>query len=211
MQTKTTLDDLLERLRNLQFELEQEVERLLAEKRAEFRYTLRRGKVVFERSVRRLQRQQRTGLWRYLRQAPLSFILSAPIIYGMVIPLVVLDLSITVFQHLCFRAYGIPRVCRGDYLVIDRHQLGYLNAIEKLNCVYCGYANGLIAYAREITARTEQFWFPIKHAQRTLDAHHRAEKYFDYGDVDAWRSGLKELRRDWDDEPSSPTSKPKAR
>jgi hypothetical protein len=56
MPTKTTPEDVLERLRHAQLELEQEVERLLAEKRQGFHYTLRRGKVVFERSVRRLQR-----------------------------------------------------------------------------------------------------------------------------------------------------------
>jgi len=124
--------------------------------------------VVFERGVRRLQRQQRTGLWRYLSEAPLVHILSARFIYGMIVPLVILDLSVTAYQHLCFRIYGIPLVCRAHHLVIDRHHLAYLNAFEKLNCVYCGYANGLIAYAREITARTEQFWCPIKHAQRTF-------------------------------------------
>jgi len=196
-------------LRHAQLELEQEFERLLTEKREEFHYTLRRGKVVFERGVRRLQRQQRTGLWQFLRQAPLAYTLSAPVIYGMVVPLAILDLSITLFQHLCFRVYGIPRVCRGDYPVIDRHHLAYLNAIEKLNCVYCGYANGLIAYAREITARTEQFWCPIKHARRTLDAHRRAEKFVDYGDVDGWRTGLGQLRRDCDDESSSLVSEEK--
>jgi hypothetical protein len=91
--------------------------------------------VLFARSVCRLQRQQRTGLWQFLRQAPLAYMLSAPVIYGMVIPLVILDLSITLFQYLCFRVYGIPRVCRGDYLVIDRHHLTYLNAIEKFKAL----------------------------------------------------------------------------
>ena len=28
---------------------------------------------------------------------------------------------------------------------------------KKLNCVYCGYANGVIGHAREIAARTEQY------------------------------------------------------
>ena len=46
---------------------------------------------------------------------------------------------------------------RGQYIVIDRHRLKYLNAIEKLNCVYCGYGNGVIAYARDIAGRTEQY------------------------------------------------------
>lgn len=41
---------------------------------------------------------------------------------------------------------------RGDYIVVDRHHLAYLNVIQKINCVYCGYGNGLIAYARKIIA-----------------------------------------------------------
>lgn len=199
MNNESKIDDMLERLRRVQQELEAELERLLIEKRGEFQYSIRRGKVVFERSVRRLQRIQRVGLWRYLRDAPLAYVLSAPVIYGMIVPLVILDLSFTVYQHICFRIYRIPLVRRSDYLVIDRHNLDYLNAIEKLNCVYCGYGNGLIAYAREITARTEQFWCPIKHARRTLDVHHRAERFFHYGDVYAFQQGLEMLRRDWPD------------
>ncbi len=199
MGTKSTIDDILERLRHVQQELEDELERLLEEKRGEFQYTIRRGKVVFERSVRRLQRGQRIGLWRYLRDAPLAYVLSAPLIYGMIVPLALLDLSITFYQQVCFRIYKIPLVRRADYIVIDRHHLEYLNVIEKLNCVYCGYGNGLIAYAQEITARTEQFWCPIKHARRTLDVHRRAERFFDYGDVASYQQGLMALRRDWSD------------
>ncbi len=201
MGNKSKINDILGRLRRAQQELEEELERLLVEKRGEFQYTIRRGKVVFERSVRRLQRSQRVGLWRYLRDARLVYVLSAPVIYGMIVPLLILDLSVTVYQQICFRIYGIPLVRRSDYLVIDRHHLDYLNAIEKLNCVYCGYGNGLIAYAREITARTEQFWCPIKHARRTLDVHRRAERFFDYGDVSSYRQGLLTLRHDWSDAP----------
>ncbi len=36
---------------------------------------------------------------------------------------------------------------RGAHFTFDRHRLGYLNLIEKLNCDYCAYANGLFAYA----------------------------------------------------------------
>ncbi len=201
MTSKNTLNEILHRLHATREELERELDRAFQEKRKEFNYQLRRGKVVFEKNVRRLQRQQRTGLWRYLRQAPLPFILSAPIIYGMVIPLIILDLSFTLYQHLCFRVYGIPLVRRGDYIAIDRQHLAYLNAVEKLNCVYCGYGNGLIAYAREITARTEQYWCPIKHARRTLGLHERTEKFLDYGDATGWHEKLPELRRDWEDHP----------
>jgi hypothetical protein len=200
MQAKTTIDELLERLRETEQELRQELIRLLEENREKFHYRLHRGKVIFEQGVRQLQLQQRTGLLRFLRQTPLTFVLSAPAIYGMIIPLLILDLSITTYQHICFRIYRIPRVDRSEYMLIDRHHLAYLNIIQKLNCMYCGYANGLMAYAREIAARTEQFWCPIKHAQLTLDPHHRVKKYVHYGDADTWTQNIHSIRRDWDEE-----------
>lgn len=153
----------------------------------------------FESEFKAFQQRYRVGAWRYLKEAKLSYILTAPIIYGMIIPLALLDLSLTLYQHLCFRVYGIPLVKRADYFAIDRHLLSYLNAIEKLNCVYCGYGNGVIAYGREITARTEQFWCPIKHARKAAGAHDRADKFLEYGDANAWRERLNQIRRDWGD------------
>ncbi|NEV65039.1 hypothetical protein [Thiorhodococcus minor] len=196
----TVFDDLLQRLRETQQELDREFDRLLEEGREEFRYRLRRGKVVFERNVRRLYRRHRIPAWRYIQRAPIAVILSAPLIYGMILPFAILDLSITLFQQVCFRIYGIPLVRRSDYLVVDRHRLPYLNLIEKLNCVYCGYGNQVLEYAREVAGRTEQFWCPIKHAQRTLDPHPRTQGFFSYGDASAYREGLKSLRVSWDDD-----------
>ena len=69
--------------------------------------------------------------------------------------------------------------------MIDRHRLAYLNAIEKANCVYCGYANGLLAYVREVTARTEQYWCPIRHARPIRAPHRHYQRFFDYGDAAA--------------------------
>ena len=97
MQTITKIDEILERLRVTEQELEQEVDSILVEKRQQFNYSLRRGKVVFERSVQNWQRQHRTGLWQYLRKTPLTYIISAPVIYGMIVPLLILDLSITLY------------------------------------------------------------------------------------------------------------------
>ena len=73
---------------------------------------------------------------------------------------------------MCFPIYGIERVQRRRYFAIDRHTLAYLNAIEKANCLYCSHANGVIAYVREVAARTEQYWCPIKHCQPTIAAGH---------------------------------------
>lgn len=190
------LDELIGRLQQLQRELEQDIDQLLAEKRQQFRYSLRKGRVRFEREMRRLQRRQKIGLWRYLRDAKLRHLLSAPIIYSVFPAFVLLDLMVSLYQWSCFPLYGIPRVKRSRHVAIDRHQLAYLNLIEKVNCVYCGYGNGVIEYAREISARTEQYWCPIKHARRTADPHRYQDRFADYGDADAYQRELKRLRRE---------------
>jgi hypothetical protein len=77
-------------------------------------------------------------------------LLTAPVIYSAIVPIALIDVWLTLYQTICFPVYGIPRVPRSRFLVVDRHHLAYLNGIEKLNCVYCGYANGMFAYLREV-------------------------------------------------------------
>ena len=202
MSKESRLDELWRRLQEAERALEAELQAYVEEQREKFHYTLENGKVKFETEFKAFQERYRVGAWRYLKDAKLSYILTAPIIYGMVIPIALLDVTLTLYQHICFRVYGIPRVKRSDYVVIDRHMLSYLNAIEKLNCLYCGYGNGVIAYGREIIARTEQFWCPIKHASKAAGEHGRTEKFVEYGDADGWRARLPALRTDWDDSSS---------
>lgn len=174
---------LMEQIRALEGELEAE----FAKRRAELRFGLERGRVVFEEEVLRRHRELRTRLLKYILNAHPLVVLTAPIIYSLIVPLLLLDLSVSVYQALCFPAYGIEKVRRKDYFVFDRHHLAYLNVLEKLNCAYCSYANGLIAFAREIAARTEQYWCPIKHARRVIGAHEHYLEFVDYGDADAFR------------------------
>jgi hypothetical protein len=113
-------------------------------------------------------------------------------------------------QWICFPLVGIPRVKRLDCLVIDRHRLGYLNAIEKVHCLYCSYANGLIAYVREIAARTEQYACPIKHSQPIAAPHDRYRLFVDYGDGEGYRRNLEGLRRSLGDAPATRSNEPPA-
>lgn len=99
-------------------------------------------------------------------------------------------------EFICFPLYGIPRVRRRDHLVFDRAHLAYLNIIEKINCAYCSYANGLASYVKEIVGRTEQYWCPIKHARRVLQAHPYYSGFADFGDAEAYRRELANLRRE---------------
>ena len=138
-------------------------------------------------------------LWTFLRGVHPLVILTSPIIYLGWIPFILMDLFVTLFQAICFPVYRIPKVRRSDYLIFDREGLPYLNAIEKFNCFYCSYGNGIAAYTREVAARTEQYWCPIKHARRIRSAHGRYPSFFDHGDAEAFAQGLNRLRRQYGD------------
>ena len=70
---------------------------------------------------------------------------------------------IEIYHHICFQLYGIELVERSRYIKLDRHKLSKLSPIEKIFCSYCGYGNGVLAYAVEIAGRTEQYWCAVKH------------------------------------------------
>lgn len=148
-----------------------------------------------ERDLRRAQRRLKQNLPSYLLESRPLNLLAAPVIYSMVVPIALLDAWISFYQWVCFPLFGIRRVRRREYIVIDRHKLAYLNGIEKLNCVYCGYTNGVFAYAREIAGRTEAYWCPIKHDTRTHDAHAFYDDFAAYGDAHGYKHRLPALRR----------------
>jgi len=174
--------------------LERQLETALARRRVELNYEVHEGAVRFEHAVVARHRLLKQRLLSYFMGARLTMILSAPAIYALIIPLLLLDLLVGVYQMTCFPVYGIPRVRRADYLAFDRGQLAYLNAVEKLNCEYCAYANGILAYVREVASRTEEYWCPIKHARRVLGVHSRYGNFVDFGDGDAYRHDLERLR-----------------
>jgi hypothetical protein len=174
--------------------LERQLETALAKRRIELNYEVHDGAVHFEQVVIQRHRLLKARLLKYIFGARPAMILSAPAIYALVIPFLLLDLFVIVYQTVCFPVYGIPRVRRSDYLAFDRGQLAFLNAIEKLNCAYCSYANGVLAYVREVGSRTEEYWCPIKHARRVLGVHARYGSFVDYGDGDAYRHDLERLR-----------------
>ena len=72
--------------------------------------------------------------------------------------------------------------------------MAYLNPVQKVNRLYCGYANGLIALIREVASRTEQYWYPSKHARHVRTPHERYRQFLDYGDADGFHERLEILR-----------------
>lgn len=185
-------------------ELEGELEAEFAKQRAGLRYGLERGKVLFEEEVARRHRALRRSLGPYLLKANPLVVLTAPLIYSLIIPFALMDLWVSIYQAICFRVYKIKQVERHRYMVFDRAGLAYLNAIEKLNCAYCSYANGVIAYVREVGSRTEQYWCPIKHARRVLGAHPRYGGFEEYGDGENYQEHLRKQRDKLIAEPPAP-------
>lgn len=114
----------------------------------------------------------------------LTTLLASPILYLMILPLLLLDLSLEIYHRLAFPILGIPTVCRGSYIKLDRHRLPYLPVLLKVACAYCGYANGLLQYAARIAGETERYFCPIKHQAAAgfhPPSHHQG--FADYGDA----------------------------
>jgi len=176
-------------------DLEEELRNTLYEQETRVLYQITGKRIDFEHAAKLAHRKLKVGLVKWFIESRPQSILSAPFIYGMFFPILFYDISLSIYQAVCFRLYEIPLVDRSAYVVVDRYHLGYLNVFERLNCAYCGYSNGVLAYGREITARTEQYWCPIKHARKVLGSHARYAHFLDYGEADDYHAKVEDSRK----------------
>lgn len=142
LQIKTLEDELLEELKS---------------KEKEFFYKIENEKVKFEEHIIKEGRLKIINSINYLSSFRVKVILTLPFIWSMIIPIFFVDIFVSIYQSVCFPIYEIPKVKRKDYVIMDRHRLFYLDRVEKTNCWYCEYFNGVVSYVREIAARTEQY------------------------------------------------------
>jgi hypothetical protein len=175
--------------------LEDDLRAALNEQQQTMFFQIKGKRIEFEQSIREAHLKLKTNFFRWLLSNRPQNLITGPIIYAMIIPLVITDLFITFYQLTCFPIYGIKKVKRGDYIVFDRQQLSYLNFIEKFHCSYCAYGSGMIAYISEIVARTEQYFCPIKHARKIIGTHSRYDRFLDYGDAKDYEQRLEQYRR----------------
>ncbi len=189
------LEELLEKFNDLEREILFEINK----KEKEFFYEIKKKRVHFEKEIQEQHKTLVKKIRTYLKDAAILNVLTAPFIWSCLFPALFMDLVLSIYQAVCFPVYGIPKVNRSNYVVLDRHYLRYLNWIERMNCVYCGYFNGVIGYCREIAARTEQYWCPIKHARKNLTLHSRHKNFLDYGDAQSYRQRIEKVRRNFSD------------
>ena len=179
--------------------LEEDLLLEIQKKEEEFFYEIRARRVYFEKQIRKQHRRLKTHLARYVFGASLANLLTVPVIWVVLPPAILLDVFVSLFQAVCFPVYGIPKVRRCDYIIFDHNYLRYLNIIEKFNCIYCSYFNGLVAWVQEVAARTEQYWCPVKHARKLKTMHSRYKNFLDYGDAKAYKKRFQEVRRNFSD------------
>ncbi len=174
--------------------LEDELNAAVKEHSERLRYEFEGKRVVFEQAMKEAHQLVKVGVFRwFLTVRPQNYI-TMPVIYGMAVPMLLFDFFVSLYQWTCFPIYGIARVKRLDYFVMDHQHLAYLNVIEKAHCMYCSYAVGLLAYSTEVVACTEQYFCPIKHASKILSPHARYARFLAYGEPDDFQSKLEEYR-----------------
>ncbi len=188
------MNDRIRQLLDQMDALEADLRKAVLEQEATLLYRVKGKKVEFEESVRQTHLRLKTGFVHWLVTYRPQNLITGPIIYSMILPMLILDLCVSFYQATCFPIYGITKVRRGDYMVFDREQLGYLNFIEKFHCAYCAYGNGLMAYVTEIVGRTEEYFCPIKHARKVLATHARYERFLDYGEAENYEAKLEAYR-----------------
>jgi uncharacterized membrane protein len=174
--------------------LETELNEAVKEHSERLRYQLEGKRVVFEQAIKEKHQRVKLGVFRWFLTVRPQNYLTMPVIYGMAAPMLLFDLCVILYQWICFPIYGIARIKRSDYFVMDHQHLAYLNVIEKAHCMYCSYAVGLLAYSTEVVSRTEQYFCPIKHAAKILSPHARYARFMEYGEADEFHSKLESFR-----------------
>jgi hypothetical protein len=172
----------LEKIDLLHESLQKEYERLATK----YGFSIAKRRIIFIKKFNERNRNFRIPVWKYVIPKNIRHFLSIPFIYMMIIPAVILDLFIMLYNVVALPLYRIPKVERKDHFIYDRQFLAYLNIIQKINCIYCSYVNGLFSYATEIGARTERYWCPIKAAHKPISNHRLYKDFADYGSPEQW-------------------------
>jgi hypothetical protein len=190
------MNENIQRLLSEISELEEQLATVMHEQQERLHYRVEGSKIRFEKNLRRVHHELKTGVFAWLRESELRNVVSAPFVYAMIIPFAMLDIFLFVYQSVCFPLYRIPKVRRSNFVVVDRQHLGYLNVVERMNCMFCGYADGLLAYTRQIVSRTEMYWCPIKHARKILDPHRQYARFADFGAGEQYAAHITMMRKE---------------
>ena len=95
--------------------LEDDLQQLLSEQQEAFNYRLEGTKVFFEQNIRVAQQRLKTGIIKFLLDSQPRNVVSAPFIYSVFFPVLLLDMWLSLYQALCFPLYRMSKVKRSQY------------------------------------------------------------------------------------------------
>ena len=188
MFSKEKIQKIIKDIQKKRRELAYEYEKFSMYLREKYEFSFKWGKPQFSKRATQYHKKFKTPLYRYIIPKSYRHVLSMPFIYAMIFPVVILDIFLFIYQQTAMRLYGIPLIKRSEYVVFDRKHLAYLNLIQKGNCIYCSYVNGIFQYAVEIAGRTEKYWCPIKVAQKKSWSHRWEEYFADFWDPEEFKN-----------------------
>ena len=100
------------------------------------------------------------GLWALVKRSRPINLITGPMIYSVIVPLLLLDAFVSLYQLLCFPIYKVKSFRRSEFIVFDRQELKYLDWISKFHCTYCAYAVGLMGFVSAVIGATEAYFSP---------------------------------------------------
>lgn len=187
---KNKIQSIINEIKQKKEELYKEYEKL----KIKYWYIIKKRKIIFLKEFKEKNRLYKISLLESFLWTKIREFLSIPFIYAMIIPAVILDIFLFIYQQTALRLYKIPLVKRREYIIFERRHLDYLNLIQKINCLYCSYVNWLFSYAVEIAWRTEKYWCPIKYANRKKWWHDWEEYFADYWDPEWFKKTFHSIK-----------------
>ncbi len=105
-------------IRTLEQELRQEIQRIRIDS-----FEITEKAIHFKDEVVIRHRTQALSVLTYLRRAKMKHIVCLPIIWSCLLPAIVMDALVSLYQMLCFLLFGVLKVKRSDHVVFDRRNL----------------------------------------------------------------------------------------
>lgn len=105
--------DLLDRIQCVELAIEQEAKT----RRDHWQSDFEAHKLRFEKEVLVQQKRFKQGLLVYVLTAEWRHVLCVPFIYPVLVPMLLLDFFVCLYQWVCFPMLKIPKVRRSEYWV----------------------------------------------------------------------------------------------
>jgi len=97
------IKEMIEEIEALKLKLGEEI----AQQERHITYEIQNGYVQFEKEVLDKQKENMKNLLAWFRDIPLLHLLASPLVYGMLIPAILFDIILFIYQQVAFRIFTL--------------------------------------------------------------------------------------------------------